>query len=145
MWRSGACSLPWGSIWTMWSTRIVYKDLALSNLITQIVCSHPPYILRQLISLNEISHCSPILFLARKMCDIRVSTYEDCQRRPIKHQVRGEYLRCARALARPNQKPCVAASGKMRDLPLSQTPEDTDRTDESCPTCRGDSAPNSSD
>ncbi len=77
------------------------------------------------------------------MCDIRIKTYRECGRNPP-HNVRGEYLRCAQALARPNQKPCVPLSGSMRDLPLSLDVHDTNIRGE-CPMCAGHSAPNSSD
>ncbi|KAF9729877.1 hypothetical protein PMIN01_11810 [Paraphaeosphaeria minitans] len=59
------------------------------------------------------------------MCDIQVKAYVRCHRNPS-HQVRGDNLRCALALARPNEQLCVPASGQQRDLPLSLDAQDTE-------------------
>jgi hypothetical protein len=77
------------------------------------------------------------------MCDIQVKTYASCRRTP-QHNVRGDYLRCVAAHARPNQQLCIPASGQQRDLPLSLDVQDTNIAGE-CPVCNGRTPSNSSD
>jgi hypothetical protein len=77
------------------------------------------------------------------MCDIQVKTYARCRRNPS-HQVRGDYLRCAVALARPKQHVCVPASGQQRDLPFSLDAQDTNVAGE-CPVYSVRTPSNSSD
>jgi hypothetical protein len=77
------------------------------------------------------------------MCEIQVKTYARCRRNP-QHDVRGDYLRCALALARPNQQLCLPASGQQRDLPLSLDVQDTNVAGE-CPVCNARTPSNSSD
>jgi len=77
------------------------------------------------------------------MCDIQIKTYASCRRNPH-HEVRGDYLRCALALARPNRQLCLPASGQQRDLPLSLDIQDMNVAGE-CPVCNARTPSNSSD
>jgi hypothetical protein len=83
------------------------------------------------------------IILLSKMCSIQVTTYRNCRRNP-QHQLRGNFLRCATAIARTGQQVCLPPTGQLRDLPLSLDVQDSD-VDGRCPTCDARSPSNSSD
>lgn len=103
-----------------------------------------PFLVSLVASLNKIFLDYNLLESTQiNMCDIQVTTYASCRRNP-QHQVRGDYLRCAAARARPNQQLCMPASGQLRDLPLSLDAQDTNVQGE-CPICNARTPSNSSD
>lgn len=59
-----------------------------------------------------------IIEIRLKMCSIQMTTHNACRRNP-QHQIKGDYLRCAVARARVDQRLCLPSSGLLRDLPLS--------------------------
>ena len=77
------------------------------------------------------------------MCDIQCKTYRACTRNP-QHRVRGEYLQCNLARARPQKQPCTPPSGQLRNLPLTLDVQNMNLPGE-CPMCAKRSPSNSSD
>ena len=63
------------------------------------------------------------------MCFKRMIQYAKCG-----HFSHAEILKCAAACKRPNQTPCVPASGHQRDLPQTIDVQDRNQPG-SCPAC----------
>ena len=71
------------------------------------------------------------------MCSKRMIHYRECD-----HTWGGEILRCAAALARPQQALCIPPSGHIRDLPQELDAQDRNQPGK-CPACLGTTPPSS--
>ncbi len=71
------------------------------------------------------------------MCEQRCHHYQGCG-----HLNAYDYIRCSVALARPDRKLCMPASGSLRDLPRALDIQDQDLAG-LCPPCSGLTPPSS--
>lgn len=74
------------------------------------------------------------------MCDLLCRRYTG--RGGCGHTIAYDYQRCNIALQRPDRRPCLPPSGRMRDLDRVVDTED-DHMSGVCPVCKGETPPSS--